>query len=344
MITTLQYPPAVTLPVSKQRREAGRIWGNAPVCDGSNAGIGTRRRPNRPRSPGPRKSGNTLDSKVLANNHISGKPMHVACYGYRYMDPLTGRWMSKDPIGEEGGVNLYGFVGNDGVDNWDFLGLRDPTAAETKYATDLEAQAAQYESSNPKFAEALRAVKKDYTEIIKDLKGNVSPPRLQVLNRALEAWTDSGNVEKYKINGDEFKCSLLVRRSLGTKAPEWTASDFVDEPDKKMKIVYKIEGEKVDGKIDTSPPEVKIEIRLPKIGDVVAMGNVGVNGKNTGHVGIYMGNGLILNATRHVGPAGVGVPDTAGFPTETGGVGIKFVPNLPDSGHEIIIYRRTDRK
>lgn len=43
-------------------------------------------------------------------------------YGYRFYDPVMGRWPSRDPIGEEGGINLYGFVGNDGV-NWrDFLG------------------------------------------------------------------------------------------------------------------------------------------------------------------------------------------------------------------------------
>jgi len=47
----------------------------------------------------------------------------VACYGYRYYDPLTGRWPSRDPIGEEGGVNLYGFVRNDGVDQFDLVGL-----------------------------------------------------------------------------------------------------------------------------------------------------------------------------------------------------------------------------
>jgi RHS repeat-associated protein len=33
-------------------------------------------------------------------------------YGYRYYDPSTGRWPSRDPIGEKGGVNLYGMVGN----------------------------------------------------------------------------------------------------------------------------------------------------------------------------------------------------------------------------------------
>ena len=46
----------------------------------------------------------------------------VMYYGYRYYDPETGRWPSRDPIDEEGGLNLYGFVGNDGVNKWDYLG------------------------------------------------------------------------------------------------------------------------------------------------------------------------------------------------------------------------------
>ena len=32
-------------------------------------------------------------------------------------------WPSRDPIGEKGGMNLYGFVGNDGIDWVDVLGL-----------------------------------------------------------------------------------------------------------------------------------------------------------------------------------------------------------------------------
>jgi RHS repeat-associated protein len=44
-------------------------------------------------------------------------------YGYRYYDPTTGRWPSRDPIEEAGGLNLYGFVWNDGVNQWDVLGL-----------------------------------------------------------------------------------------------------------------------------------------------------------------------------------------------------------------------------
>jgi hypothetical protein len=49
----------------------------------------------------------------------------VDYYAYRYYDPLTGRWPSRDPIEEMGGINLYGFVGNDGVNLIDVLGLFD---------------------------------------------------------------------------------------------------------------------------------------------------------------------------------------------------------------------------
>ena len=46
----------------------------------------------------------------------------VSYYGFRYYDPETGRWPSRDPIAERGGLNLYGFVGNDALNYWDYLG------------------------------------------------------------------------------------------------------------------------------------------------------------------------------------------------------------------------------
>lgn len=47
----------------------------------------------------------------------------VAYYAYRYYDPLTGRWSSRDPIYESGGVNLYEFLRNDSIQTVDILGL-----------------------------------------------------------------------------------------------------------------------------------------------------------------------------------------------------------------------------
>jgi len=43
-------------------------------------------------------------------------------YGYRYYHPSLGRWISRDPIGEDGGLNLFGFVGNDAKNIIDLVG------------------------------------------------------------------------------------------------------------------------------------------------------------------------------------------------------------------------------
>src|SRR6266516_4178341 len=44
-------------------------------------------------------------------------------YGYRYYNPSTGRWLSRDPVEEQGGVNIYCLVGNEPITRADFLGL-----------------------------------------------------------------------------------------------------------------------------------------------------------------------------------------------------------------------------
>ena len=40
-----------------------------------------------------------------------------------HYDPNIGRWISRDPIAEVGGVNLYGFLENHVPDRFDYLGL-----------------------------------------------------------------------------------------------------------------------------------------------------------------------------------------------------------------------------
>ena len=46
----------------------------------------------------------------------------VLC-GYRYYDPVNGRWLTRDPIGTAGGVNVYAYCGNNGVMRNDPSGL-----------------------------------------------------------------------------------------------------------------------------------------------------------------------------------------------------------------------------
>ncbi len=63
----------------------------------------------------------------LFNYRFSTKPLDVETgfyyYGYRYYDPVTGKWPSRDPIQEKGGLNLYKFVGNRPARKIDIFGL-----------------------------------------------------------------------------------------------------------------------------------------------------------------------------------------------------------------------------
>mgnify|MGYP002922745598 CR=1 FL=1 len=47
----------------------------------------------------------------------------LAYYNYRYYNPKDGRWINRDPIAEQGGWNLYVFLGNSPQDKFDALGL-----------------------------------------------------------------------------------------------------------------------------------------------------------------------------------------------------------------------------
>ncbi len=55
-------------------------------------------------------------------------------YGYRYYTPADGRWLNRDPIAEDGGLNLYAFVHNKPKD------LVDPTGKEELPEVVLEAR------------------------------------------------------------------------------------------------------------------------------------------------------------------------------------------------------------
>lgn len=72
----------------------------------------------------------TVKSGAKANDfahRFSTKPQDTESglyyYGYRYYDPVTGRFINRDPIQEGGGFNTYGFINNNTVNDFDLLGL-----------------------------------------------------------------------------------------------------------------------------------------------------------------------------------------------------------------------------
>jgi RHS repeat-associated protein len=44
-------------------------------------------------------------------------------YGYRFYDPVAGRWINRDPIGEKGASNIYKILYNNTIDKFDVLGM-----------------------------------------------------------------------------------------------------------------------------------------------------------------------------------------------------------------------------
>jgi len=66
---------------------------------------------------------NAVDSDFKFTGHFYHEKSKLHLTLYRAYDADTGRWISRDPIAEAGGINLYGYVANNPVNLWDPLGL-----------------------------------------------------------------------------------------------------------------------------------------------------------------------------------------------------------------------------
>ncbi len=67
------------------------------------------------------KSRNPQSEKVLTSKKPKAT-IFLSVSGRRYYSPELGRWISRDPIGEKGGVNILAFTGNSPINRIDVLG------------------------------------------------------------------------------------------------------------------------------------------------------------------------------------------------------------------------------
>ncbi len=65
----------------------------------------------------------TVESDMLYTGHYRDMGSGYYLTMYRAYSPELGRWLSRDPIGEAGGINLYAYVGNNPVNATDPFGL-----------------------------------------------------------------------------------------------------------------------------------------------------------------------------------------------------------------------------
>jgi hypothetical protein len=76
----------------------------------------------------------SLAEKGISSLFLPAKPLHkktpigyfsnIAILSLKYFNPQNCKWLSRDPINEKGGLNLYGFVGNNPVNTWDYNGMQ----------------------------------------------------------------------------------------------------------------------------------------------------------------------------------------------------------------------------
>jgi RHS repeat-associated protein len=154
----------------------------------------------------------------------------IIMYPHRPYSPSTGRWLSRDPVGELGfellsretarvlsdGAKLYGFCGNDPINAFDMLGLFDIHWKGN--ITDAQKQAIQNAMNRVK--DRANALIKQMDDNIKNLKKCPCPAyddlakKLEGLKKVLQGMAKVINDPKYDLN-------VYVESTPGASATYW---------------------------------------------------------------------------------------------------------------------------
>jgi RHS repeat-associated protein len=111
------------------------------------------------RATGPMASANPF----RFSTHYTDQETGLVYAKRRYYQPATGRWLSRDPIGEQGGANLFAYVLNSPVRFFDPFGLK-----LTEYTTDTSSLPLSPGTPKPGFAGQANA---KWTSSIAKVKG-----------------------------------------------------------------------------------------------------------------------------------------------------------------------------
>jgi len=246
-------------------------------------------------SSSPDGSGYDAGNAYRFSTKVADAETETLYYGYRSYDSKLGRWLNRDPIGEQGSFNQYAMVGNNAINRFDYLGLRDPTAGE-KAVIDGLAKAAT-EVSDPALKDALPKVKAEIEAKIRALpESNQGDKNHRAVIAALrrlfkptpnvaDAYKEWSVREKqHGDNANKYQCSRFIRAVVQEvenkkfiKQPE--AASFVNSTDERFKSDTGIE-------LPTAPSA--------GYGTITAGGSDGTFGQNSAHVVLDLGNGLVV--------------------------------------------------
>ena len=148
---------------------------------------------------------------------FSTKPLDEIGYDFigRIYKVEFGRWLSRDPIGENGGKNVYGFVNNNGINYFDILGQRPLTSEEQNILKQMESLAVTYDKRDPEFSKALRVVINDIRQYVDSVKGKGDPANLRIGLNALRIWIEPGKASQYAVVNETSTCNRYVADVIG---------------------------------------------------------------------------------------------------------------------------------
>jgi RHS repeat-associated protein len=140
-------------------------------------------------------------------------------YGYRYYNPVTGRWPSRDPIEEQGGLNLYAFVYNEPTSWIDDLGHRPSWVSGV--INDILGEIAGIigktyndgiEEQGEKLEQDAKDTEEEITDILEDIEDTLEKPdgsarSTRRRNRPLPRPSNSYTVKCY------YQCDLIKATS-----------------------------------------------------------------------------------------------------------------------------------
>jgi RHS repeat-associated protein len=134
----------------------------------------------------------------------------LSYYGYRFYSPSLGRWMTRDPLGEAGGINLYGFVGNNAINGIDPLGLMPGAAAVQSAIMGASGPAAATGRGSSQFTY------EDWQDWMEDYRKGFIYVTLSIGNPkfAIEVFRDMPAPECD--DNDRNGCTLLYENDLST--------------------------------------------------------------------------------------------------------------------------------
>ena len=111
-----------------------------------------------------------IDNDIMWNvkRYDGGSGLYM--YLYRHYDPSHGRWPSRDPIEERGGVNLYAFVWNQTLAKNDYLGF---SGGDYEFYPNVTGNRHEYDANGVKSSFVIKNCKEKDEAKIREAAMNV---------------------------------------------------------------------------------------------------------------------------------------------------------------------------